>query len=110
MARRPDFWKFKRPRREILWPGGPPDFWKFKRPRREILWPGGPTCGASRCARGWGGREKVAFAWDLARPPGTPGSRSRGFLHGRTCSLAVVLSVIFLSVPNAYLLYESRYK
>ena len=49
-----------------------------------------------RCARGCGGCEGVAFAWDLARPPGTPASRSRGFLHGRTCSLAVVLSVGFI--------------
>ena len=94
MARRPDFWKFKDASAGNFM-ARRPDFWKFKRPRREILWPGGPTCGASRYARGWGGREKVAFAWDLARPPGTPASRSRGFLHGRTCSLAVVLSVGF---------------
>ena len=43
-----------------------------------------------------GGREGVAFAWDLARPPGTPASRWRGFLHGRMCCLAVVLSAVFL--------------
>ena len=58
--------------------------------RREIL----------RARPGWGGREGVAFAWDLARPPGTPASRSRGFLHGRTCSLAVVLSVGSLLVDH----------
>ena len=45
---------------------------------------------------GKGGREGVAFAWDLARPPGTPASRSRGFLHGRMCCLAVVLSAGWL--------------
>ena len=44
---------------------------------------------------GAGHREGIAFAWDLARPPGTPASRSRGFLHGRMCCLAVVLSVGF---------------
>ena len=51
--------------------------------------------GSSAEIYGQGGREGVAFAWDWARPPGTPASRSRGFLRGGMCWLAVVLSVGF---------------
>ena len=50
--------------------------------------------GSGRCARGWGGSEGVAFAWDFARPLGFP-PVAFAWVHGRICCLAVVLSGVY---------------
>ena len=71
----------------------------LRAPRRgNFMGKGGLRCAFKGASAGnfmsIGGGEGVAFAWDLARPPGTFGSLSRGFLHDRMCCLAVVLSAV----------------